>query len=92
MDDNQLETKVLSIFEKVGCIIDPGFVDDCHRLSKSNDRVIIKFSSRKDCKHVLQVKKDLKHLNTDDLDLPRGTKILVNQRLCPYYCISWSEK
>ena len=37
VDDNQLETKVLSIFEKVGCTIDPGFIDDCHRLSKNND-------------------------------------------------------
>ena len=44
VDDNQLETKVLSIFEKVGFTIDPGFIDDCHRLGKNNDRVIIKFS------------------------------------------------
>ena len=52
VDDNQLET-VLSVFEKVGCAFDPGFSDDCHRLGKNNDRVIIKFSSRKDCKQVL---------------------------------------
>ena len=37
VDNNQLETKVLSIFEKVGCTIDPGFIDDCHRQSKDND-------------------------------------------------------
>ena len=91
VDDNLLETKVLPIFEKVGCIIDPGFVDDCHRLGKNSDRVIIKFSRRKDCEQVLQAKKDLKDLNTDDLDLPRGTKIFVNQSLCPYYHMLWSE-
>ena len=62
MDDNLLETKVLSIFEKVGCTIDPGFIDDCHLLGKNNDRVIIKFSRRKDCKQVLQVKKRLEGL------------------------------
>ena len=87
MDDNQLETKALSIFEKVGCTIDPGFIDDCHRLGKNNDTIIIKFSSRKDCKQVLQVKKALKNLK----NLPRGTKFFVNQSLCPYYRILWSK-
>ena len=46
VDDNLLETKVLSVFEKVGCTIDPGFVDDCHRLGKSSDRVIQVFSQK----------------------------------------------
>ena len=66
-------------------------MDGCHRLGKDNDRVIVKFTRRKDCKQVFQVKKDLKDLTVDDLDLPRGTKIFVNQSLCPYYCILWSE-
>ena len=85
VDDNQLETKVLSIFEKIGCTIDPDFIDDCHRLDKNNDRVMINFSRRKDCKECFKSKKtdDL-----DDLDLPRGTKMFVNQSLCPYYRIS----
>ena len=91
VDDNQLETKVFSIFEKVGCKIDPGFIDGCHRLGENNDRVIIKFARRKDCKQVFQVKKDLKDLNMDDMDLPRGTKIFANQSLCPYYCILWPK-
>ena len=83
VDDNLLETKVLSIFEKVGCTIDPGFIDDCHRLGKNSDRAIVKFSRRKDCKQVLQAKKDLKDLNTDDLDLPRGTKNLPKSKPMP---------
>ena len=83
VDDNQLETEVLSLFEKVGCKIDPRFIDYCHRFGKNNGRVIIKFARRKDCKQFLQVKKDLKHLNMDDMDLPRGTKIFVNRSLCP---------
>ena len=91
LDDNQLETKVLSIFEKVGCKTDPGFIDDCHRLGTNNDRVIIKFTRRKDCKQVLQVKKDLEDSTMDDMDLPRCTKIFVNQSLCPYYRILWSK-
>ena len=40
---------------------------------------------------MLQVKKDLKDLTADDLDLPQGTKIFVNQSLCPYYRILWSK-
>ena len=89
VDENLLEIKVFSIFEKVGCTIDPGFIGDCHRLGKNSDRVIIKFSHRKGCKQVLQAKKNLKNLNTDDLDLPRCTKIFVNQSLCPYYRMLW---
>ena len=79
------ETKVLSIFQKVGCTIDPTFIDECHRLGKNNDSVIVKFTRRKNCKQILKVKKDLRHLNMEDLDLPRGTKIYINRSLCPYY-------
>ena len=91
VDSKHLEEKVLSIFQKVSCTIAPEFIDDCHQLGKNNDRVIVKFTCRKDCRQVLQVKKDLKDLTADDLDLPRGTKIFVNQSLCPYYRILWSK-
>ena len=49
------------------------------------------FTRRKDCKQVLQVKTELKDLSADDLDLPQGTKIFVNQSLCSYYRILWSK-
>ena len=58
VDDKQLQTKVLSIFKKVGCAIDPTFIDDCHCLGKNNDRVLIKFTCRKDCKQVIKFRKD----------------------------------
>ena len=77
-DDKNLEKKVLSIFQKIGCTIDPTFFDDCHRLGKNNDRVIVKFARRKDCKQTLRVKKKLRDLNMDDLDLTRGTKLYIN--------------
>ena len=67
VDDKNLEKKMLSIFQKIGCIIDPTFIDDCHRLGKNNDRVIIKFTRRKDWKQILKVKKDLRDLNMDIL-------------------------
>ena len=66
-----METKVLSILEKVACTIDPGFIDHCNCFGKNNDRLIIKSSRRKDCKQVLQVK--IEDLNTDDLDLPKDS-------------------
>ena len=74
VDDKHLEAKLLSIFQKVDCTIAPELIDDCHQLGKNNDRVIVKFNRRKDCKQVHQVKKDLKQLTADDLDLLRGTK------------------
>ena len=40
---------------------------------------------------ILKVKKDVRDLNKDDLDLPRGTRIYVNQSLCPFYRILWSK-
>ena len=87
VDDKHLEAKVLSIFQKVGCAIAPEFIDERHRLGKNNYRVIAKFNCRKDCKQILQVKKDLKYLTADNLDLPRGTKIFVNQGLCSYFMV-----
>ena len=77
VDDKNLETKVLSIFQKIGCTIDPTFIDDCHRLGKSNYRVIVKFTRRKDCKQILKVKKDLRNLDIEDLDPRRGTKVYI---------------
>ena len=91
VDDKNLETKVLPIFQTIGYNIDPTFIDDCHRISKNNDRVIVKFTCRKDCKQILKVKKDLRNLDMDDLDLPSGTKIYISQRLCLYYRILWSK-
>ena len=91
VDEKNLETKVLSIFQKIGCTIDATFIDDCHRLGKNNVRVIGKFSRRKNCKQIFKIKKDLRDLNMDDLDLPRNTKIYINQSLCPYYRILWSK-
>ena len=67
VEQKDLESKVLSVLEKVGCKINPDNIEDCHRLSKKSDNVIIKFSRRKDCQHVLRVKKDLRNLNLEDL-------------------------
>ena len=54
VDDKHLEAKLLSIFQKVDCTIAPELIDDCHQLGKNNDRVIVKFTRRKDCSPSLQ--------------------------------------
>ena len=82
VDDKNLKKKVLSIFQKIGYTTDPTFIDDSHRLGKNNDTVIVKFTCRKDSKQILRVKKDLRDLNMDYLDLPRGTKLYIHQSLC----------
>ena len=61
VDDNSLEEKVIQVFEKVGCNIDSTSIESYHRITKRNDRVIVKFSRRKDCQQVLSVKKIFKN-------------------------------
>ena len=86
-----LEDKVLEIFDSMGCRVQKENIEACHRMGKKNDRTIVKFSKRKDCQQILSVKKDLKNLSMEDLNLPADTKIFVNQSLCPYYRILWSK-
>ena len=86
-----LEQKDLDIFSKVGCTVANENIEACHRINQRSDRAIIKFSRRKDCLQMLSVKKNLLKLNMEELGLPAGTKIFVNQSLCPYYKVLWSK-
>ena len=38
----------------------------------------------------MHVKKDLKDLDATDVDLPAGTKLYINDSLCPYYRRLWN--
>ena len=80
-----LEEKVLNIFGKRGCDISPDRIEACHRVGRTNDTVIVTFSRRKDCQLVWSVKKDLKKLTLEDLELPGNSKLFINRSLCPYY-------
>ena len=40
---------------------------------------------------MMRAKKDLKDLDATDLDLPAGTKLYINDSLCPYYRGLWNE-
>ena len=91
MDDNILEEKVIQVFEKVGCNIDSNNIEACHRITKKNDRVIVKFSRIKDCQRVLSVKKNLQKLKMEGIALARDSKVFINHSLCPYYRVLWSK-
>ena len=66
-------------------------MEACHRLGINSDSTIVKFSSRKDCEHTMRVKKDLKDRDATELDLPAGTKLYINDSLCPYCRGLWNE-
>ena len=40
---------------------------------------------------VMRVKKDLKDLNPNNLDFPEGTRLFINDTLCPYYRVLWNK-
>ena len=85
-DDKSLDEKVIQVFKKVGCNIQA-----CHCISKKNDRVIVKFSRRKDFQQVLSVKKKFQKLKMEDIGLTGDNKVFINHSLCPYYRVLWSK-
>ena len=89
--DDNLENKVLNIFDKLGVPINPNNIEACHRIRKDSDRTIVKFNKRKDWQQVMRVKKDLKNMTFTDIDLPVGTTLYLNERLCSYYRWLWSN-
>ena len=92
VQNNELEEKVLTIFNKIGREVSPRDIEACHRLKKDNDRVIVKFSRRKDCEQIMSMKKDLKHLKMHEVGLPGNRSIFINTSLCPYYRMLWSKR
>ena len=85
-----LEANASKIFDKLGVHVEGEDIRACYHL-KDNDRAIIKFSNRKDTLQVLRVKKDLRSLDPTELDFPEGTRILINEGLCAYYCGLWNK-
>ena len=88
--DNVLEQKVCDLIQEIGLDICDRDIQACHRL-KEKGRTIVKFTNRKDCLRILRVKRQLKGLDTSVVDLPEGTKIFINESLCPYYRGIWSK-
>ena len=90
VESKDLEHTVCKVFNSIGFDIEEDRIEACHRLTKS-DRTIFKFSRRKDCQHLMHNKKGLKDFNSTKLSFSEGTKIYVNDSLCPYYRGLWNE-
>ena len=85
-----LEETVRGVFKKIGVEIDERVVQVCHCL-KEKERTIVKFVNRKDCLQILRLKKDLKSLDSTELDFPENTEISINESICPYYRGIWNR-
>ena len=88
--DNVLKQKVCDIIQEIGVDICDRDIQACHGL-KDNDQTIVKFTNRKNCLRILRVKRQLKGLDPTAVDFPVGTKILINESLCPYYRGIWNK-
>ena len=89
--NNNLEETVLKIFNETGVTVNSRDVEACHRLNqKANPKkVIIKLSKRKDVARVMNNKKKLKSMKPQNIGLPSGCKIYINENLCKYYKYLW---
>ena len=89
--DDQLENTVCRVLQHIGANITNEKIELCYRLNKSADRTIVKFLRRKDCDQVMRVMSELKKSKPADLDLPVGTKLYINESLCPCYRGLWNQ-
>ena len=62
VESDQLQPTVCRILQNTGVNIYGNQIEACHRMDKNTDRIIVKFSSRKDCEHTMRVKKNWKIL------------------------------
>ena len=78
-----LEHTVCKIFNSVCSDIAEDRIEACHQFIKS-ESTIVKFSGKNECQHLMSVKKGLKDLDPKNLSFSEGTKIYVNDSLCPW--------
>ena len=90
-----LEMTVLNVFDKIDAPVDPQNVEAYHRLKSGDNgqsnKVIVKFSKRKDMVLVMYKKKSLKNPNLDGTGLPPSTSLFINPNLCSYHKYLWSK-
>ena len=86
VESKDLEHTMCKVLNIIGFDIEEDRIEACRWLTKS-DHAIVKFSQGKD----LCIKKGLKGLNPTNLGFPQGTKIYLNDSLCPYYRGLWNE-
>lgn len=85
-----MEANVFKVSDELGLYVEEKEIQASHLL-KDNDRAIVRFSDRKDSLKIFCFKKDLKSLDSTELDFPKGTRIVIIESLCPYYCALWNK-
>ena len=91
---NELENKVIEIFDAIGVEANSADFEDCHRVGKpknNSKRVIARFVYRKVVKNALYKRKQLKTIEKSSIALQNAT-IFLNENLTPenkkiaYHC------
>ena len=79
--NNNLEETVLKIFNETGVMKNSRAIEACLRLNQRPNpkKVIIKLSKRKDVARVMNNKKKLKSMKPQNIGLPSGCKIYINE-------------
>ena len=83
VQDNQLENKVIEIFDAIGVDAKSVNFEDCHRVGKSrnnSEKVIARFVNRKVVKNVLYKRKQLRTIDKTSIGLHNAT-IFLNENL-----------
>ena len=92
LPDSTTDNEACSVFKKIGVDVSVDNIAACHLLMSNNkNKIIIKFSKRKDCQAVLENKKKLKNLSNEELGLETNSKVFVNESLCKYYKLLWPQ-
>ena len=94
VQDNELENKVIEIFDAIGVEAKSAGFEDCHRVGKSKNnskKVKARFANWKVIKNALYKRKQLKVIDKTSIGLQNAT-IFLNENLTPennkieYHC------
>lgn len=90
-DDDKLEETVLNVLNKIDVNVQAENIEACHWLKskKGPNKVIVKFSRRKDADNVRKAKKKLKSANLSTLGIKNP--VYINDSLCKLYKLLWSK-
>ena len=92
LPDSTTDNEVCSVCKKIGVDVSVDNIEACHLLKSDNkNKIIAKFSKRKDCQAVLENKKKLKNLSSEEIGVETSSKVFVNESLCKYYKLLWSQ-
>ena len=83
VQDNELENKVIGIFDAIGVEANSADFEDCHRVGKSKNnskKVIARFVNRKVVKNALYKRKQLKTIDKSSIGLQNAT-IFLNENV-----------